>query len=122
MLIMGDRVGILGLNRAGKSTLIKLLVDETRTTLGHRDHSPTPGAGALLLAALGQGAAEPSDVPSLGSTDPSLLTHEVDGRFDGRRASRTPRCAGPAGARHLRRAPDQSADRSLVRCELARLF
>lgn len=117
---MGDRVGILGLNGAGKSTIIKLLVEETRPATGSVTTHPR-----LKLGYYSQHAIE--EIRALGRDDPtmtalSLLTKDVDGALNegeirgllgelglpGRFASDVPLTKLSGG--------------QLVRCELARLF
>ncbi|KAG8425207.1 hypothetical protein J3458_001937 [Metarhizium acridum] len=117
---MGDRIGILGLNGCGKTTLIKMLVEETRPTTGSVTTHPR-----LKLGYYSQHTVEA--IKAVGREDPALtalglLTREVDGQMSegeirgllgelglpGRVASDTPVCKLSGG--------------QLVRCELARLF
>lgn len=63
---MGDRVGIIGLNGCGKSTLIKILTDATTPTMGHRTRHPR-----LKLGYYSQRAVE--DLQSVGRSD-ALIT------------------------------------------------
>lgn len=117
---MGDRVGILGLNGGGKSTLIKLLVEDTRPTVGTMTTHPR-----LKLGYYSQHAVEA--LKAIGRKDPNmtalaLLTKEVEGQLNegevrgllgelglpGRFASDVPLTKLSGG--------------QLVRCELARLF
>lgn len=117
---MGDRIGVLGLNGGGKSTLIKLLVDETKPTLGTFSMHPR-----LRLGYYSQHAVE--KLQQMGRQDQALtslalLTREVSGELDegelrgflgalglpGRVASDTPICRLSGG--------------QLVRLEMARLL
>lgn len=117
---MGDRIGILGLNGCGKTTLVKMLVDEARPTAGSVTAHPR-----LKLGYYSQHAVEA--IKAVGRGDPALtalglLAREVDGQMGegeirgllgelglpGRIASDTPLCKLSGG--------------QLVRCELARLF
>ncbi|KFG88221.1 putative ABC ATPase [Metarhizium anisopliae] len=117
---MGDRIGILGLNGCGKTTLVKMLVDEARPTAGSVTAHPR-----LKLGYYSQHAVEA--IKAVGRADPALtalglLAREVDGQMGegeirgllgelglpGRIASDTPLCKLSGG--------------QLVRCELARLF
>ncbi|KID92190.1 ABC transporter-like protein [Metarhizium guizhouense ARSEF 977] len=117
---MGDRIGILGLNGCGKTTLVKMLVDEARPTAGSVTAHPR-----LKLGYYSQHAVEA--IKAVGRGDPALtalglLVREVDGQvgegeirgllgelgLPGRIASDTPLCKLSGG--------------QLVRCELARLF
>ena len=62
---MGDRIGIVGLNGCGKSTLIKLIVDEVKPSRGTvSKHS------RLRLGYYSQHAVE--DLQNLGRSEPSL--------------------------------------------------
>ncbi|KAI4603251.1 hypothetical protein KJ359_006044 [Pestalotiopsis sp. 9143b] len=117
---MGDRIGILGLNGGGKSTLIKLLVEEMKPTTGTVSMHPR-----LRLGYYSQHAVE--KLQQMGSQDQALtslalLTTEVSGELDegeirsflgalglpGRIASDTPVCKLSGG--------------QLVRLEMARLL
>jgi len=77
---MGDRVGVVGLNGCGKSTLIKLLTDTTKPTKGTVTRHPR-----LRMGYYSQHAVE--DLQSLGRSDPeltalSLLTKDVEAELD----------------------------------------
>lgn len=77
---MGDRVGIVGLNGCGKSTLIKLLTDTTKPTKGTATRHPR-----LRMGYYSQHAVE--DLQSLGQSEPeltalTLLTRDVAGELD----------------------------------------
>ncbi|KAF8860577.1 P-loop containing nucleoside triphosphate hydrolase protein [Acephala macrosclerotiorum] len=77
---MGDRVGIVGLNGCGKSTLIKLLTDTTKPTKGMVTRHPR-----LRMGYYSQHAVE--DLQSLGRSEPeltalSLLTRDVEAELD----------------------------------------
>lgn len=117
---MGDRIGILGLNGAGKSSLIKVLVGEGRPHVGSVTTHPR-----LKLGYYSQHAVD--ILRQLGGTEPSLtalslLIREVGDALDegelrallgelglpGRIASDVPVAKLSGG--------------QLVRCELARLF
>lgn len=117
---MGDRIGILGLNGGGKSTLIKLLVEEMKPTTGTVSMHPR-----LRLGYYSQHAVE--KLQQMGKQDQTLtslalLTTEVSGELDegeirgflgalglpGRIASDTPVCKLSGG--------------QLVRLEMARLL
>ncbi|KAK6087443.1 ABC transporter [Seiridium cupressi] len=77
---MGDRIGILGLNGGGKSTLIKLLVEETKPTTGNV--SPHP---RLKLGYYSQHAVENLQKMAVAEQDLTalaLLTKEVSGELD----------------------------------------
>ncbi|KAI1124161.1 ABC transporter [Nemania abortiva] len=117
---IGDRVGILGLNGCGKSTLVRLLVGETTTPTGAFSTHPRLKLGYYSQHAverLQRMVAEESDLTAL-----NLLIREVSGDLDegevrgllgslglpGRVASDTPVCRLSGG--------------QLVRLELARLL
>jgi ATPase subunit of ABC transporter with duplicated ATPase domains len=77
---MGDRVGVVGLNGCGKSTLIKLITETTKPTRGTVTRHPR-----LRMGYYAQHAVE--DLQSLGHTEPeltalSLLTRDVAGELD----------------------------------------
>lgn len=77
---IGDRVGVVGLNGCGKSTLIKLITDTTKPTKGTVSRHPR-----LRLGYYSQHAVE--DLQALGRTDPqltalSLLTKDVEGELN----------------------------------------
>lgn len=77
---MGDRVGVVGLNGCGKSTLIKLLTDVTKPTKGIVTRHPR-----LRMGYYSQHAVE--DLQALGRTDAeltalSLMTKDVKGELD----------------------------------------
>ena len=77
---MGDRVGVVGLNGCGKSTLIKLLTDTTKPTKGTVTRHPR-----LRMGYYSQNAVE--DLQSLGRSEPeltalALLTRDVEGELD----------------------------------------
>lgn len=77
---MGDRVGVVGLNGCGKSTLIKLITETTISTTGTLTRHPR-----LRMGYYSQHAVESLQV--LGSSDPdltalSLLTKDVDAALD----------------------------------------
>lgn len=77
---MGDRIGIVGLNGCGKSTLIKLITDTTKPTTGTATRHPR-----LRMGYYSQHAVE--DLQALGHADPdltalALLTRDVAGELD----------------------------------------
>jgi len=77
---MGDRIGVVGLNGCGKSTLIKLLTDTTKPTKGTVSRHPR-----LRMGYYSQHAVE--DLQTLGRTDPeltalSLMTKDVESELD----------------------------------------
>ncbi|CZR65733.1 related to positive effector protein GCN20 [Phialocephala subalpina] len=77
---MGDRIGVVGLNGCGKSTLIKLLTDTTKPTKGTVTRHPR-----LRMGYYSQHAVE--DLQSLGRAEPeltalSLLTRDVESELD----------------------------------------
>jgi ATPase subunit of ABC transporter with duplicated ATPase domains len=77
---MGDRIGIVGLNGCGKSTLIKLITDVTKPTKGSVAHHPR-----LRMGYYSQHAVE--DLQALGTNESdltalSLLTRDVEGELD----------------------------------------
>lgn len=77
---MGDRVGVVGLNGCGKSTLIKLLTDTAKPTKGTVTRHPR-----LRMGYYSQHAVE--DLQSLGHSEPeltalALLTRDVEGELD----------------------------------------
>ncbi|KAG0650163.1 abc transporter F family member 4 [Hyphodiscus hymeniophilus] len=77
---MGDRVGIVGLNGCGKSTLIKLLTDTTKPTAGTVTRHPR-----LRMGYYSQHAVE--DLQSLGRSESeltalALMTRDVEGELD----------------------------------------
>jgi ATPase subunit of ABC transporter with duplicated ATPase domains len=77
---MGDRVGVVGLNGCGKSTLIKLLTDTTKPTKGTVTRHPR-----LRMGYYSQHAVE--DLQSLGRSEPevtalALLTRDVESELD----------------------------------------
>jgi ATPase subunit of ABC transporter with duplicated ATPase domains len=77
---MGDRIGIVGLNGCGKSTLIKLITDATKATKGTVTRHPR-----LRMGYYSQHAVE--DLQALGYADPeltalALLTRDVEGELD----------------------------------------
>ena len=77
---MGDRVGILGLNGAGKSTVIKLLVEEEKPTKGVIDRHPRLRLGYYsqhAVDALQDIARKEENITAL-----ALLTREVGGELD----------------------------------------
>jgi ATPase subunit of ABC transporter with duplicated ATPase domains len=77
---MGDRIGILGLNGGGKSTLIKLLVEETKPTSGTLTTHPR-----LRLGYYSQNAVEALQhmgVAEQDLTSLALLTREVAEELD----------------------------------------
>lgn len=117
---MSDRIGILGLNGAGKSTFIKLLVGEQKPTRGTLTTHPR-----LKLGYYGQHSVE--DLQKQGREEQqltalALMMREVDGELDegqlrallgelglhGRIASDVPICKLSGG--------------QLVRCALARIL
>ena len=116
----GDRVGILGLNGAGKSPLVRLLVEEAKPTAG-----TVTAHSRLKRAYYSQHAVE--NLLALGTADPALtalalLTAEVGGSLD------EGELRGLLGSLGLpgRLASDVPLRRlsggQLVRCELARLL
>ncbi|KAF4631392.1 hypothetical protein G7Y89_g6740 [Cudoniella acicularis] len=77
---MGDRIGVVGLNGCGKSTLIKLITDTTKPTKGAVTRHPR-----LRMGYYSQHAVE--ELQSLGYatlelTALSLLTKDVEGELD----------------------------------------
>lgn len=77
---MGDRIGIVGLNGCGKSTLIKLLTDTTKPTKGTATRHPR-----LRMGYYSQHAVE--DLQALGRSTPdltalALLTQDVSAELD----------------------------------------
>jgi len=77
---MGDRVGIVGLNGCGKSTLIKLITDQVKPTEGTVTRHPR-----LRMGYYSQHAVE--ELQSLGHSEPeltalALLTRDVEGELD----------------------------------------
>jgi ATPase subunit of ABC transporter with duplicated ATPase domains len=77
---MGDRVGVVGLNGCGKSTLIKLLTDTAKPTKGTITRHPR-----LRMGYYSQHAVE--DLQALGRSESeltalALLTREVEGELD----------------------------------------
>lgn len=77
---MGDRVGVVGLNGCGKSTLIKLLTDTTKPTKGIVTRHPR-----LRMGYYSQHAVE--DLQNLGHSEPeltalALLTRDVESELD----------------------------------------
>lgn len=90
---MGDRIGIVGLNGSCKSTLVKLLVEETKPTSGTMTTHPRLKLGYYSQHAVddlrrlddsssaAEGGLEPSP-PQLPLTSLSLLTREVAGALD----------------------------------------
>ncbi|KAE8445405.1 hypothetical protein EG329_013418 [Mollisiaceae sp. DMI_Dod_QoI] len=77
---MGDRVGVVGLNGCGKSTLIKLLTDTTKPTKGTVTRHPR-----LRMGYYSQHAVE--DLQTLGHSEPeltalALLTRDVESELD----------------------------------------
>lgn len=76
---MGDRVGIVGLNGCGKSTLIKLITDTTKPTTGIATRHPR-----LRLGYYSQHAVEDLQALGLAEVDLTalaLLTREVAGEL-----------------------------------------
>lgn len=76
---MGDRIGIVGLNGCGKSTLIKLLTDTTKPTTGTATRHPR-----LRMGYYSQHAVE--DLQAMGHAEPeltalALLTRDVGGEL-----------------------------------------
>lgn len=76
---MGDRVGVVGLNGCGKSTLIKLITDTTKATKGTVTRHPR-----LRMGYYSQHAVE--DLQALGHTEEeltalALLTKDVEGEM-----------------------------------------
>lgn len=77
---MGDRIGILALNGGGKSTLVKLLVEETTPTSGTVSAHPR-----LKLGYYSQNAVEKLQQLAVAEQDLTalaLLTREVSGDLD----------------------------------------
>ncbi|KAG4422739.1 hypothetical protein IFR04_004087 [Cadophora malorum] len=77
---MGDRVGIVGLNGCGKSTIIKFLTDTTKPTKGTVTRHPR-----LRMGYYSQHAVE--ELQTLGRTTPeltalALLTKDVESELD----------------------------------------
>lgn len=76
---MGDRIGIVGLNGCGKSTLIKLITDTTKPTSGTATRHPR-----LRMGYYSQHAVE--DLQEVGRAEPdltalALLTRDVAGEL-----------------------------------------
>lgn len=117
---MGDRIGILGLNGTGKSTLIKVLVEQSRPTSGTLTTHPR-----LKLGYYSQHAVEA--LQELGRTEPaltslSLLTREVQEALNEGEVRALLGQLGLPG-RIASDVPLQKlSGGQLVRCELARLF
>lgn len=121
---MGDRVGIVGLNGTGKSTLISLLVDSAKPTRGTVTTHPRLHLGYYsqhAVEALQRRAAAPAhDGEPL--TALSLLKSEVDGALE------EGEIRGLLGSLGLpgRLASDVPISKlsggQLVRCELARIL
>lgn len=115
---MGDRIGILGLNGAGKSTFIKLLVGEEKPTKGTLTTHPRLKLGYYsqdtVECLLGQAEA--------GLTALALLTRDVDGELD---EGQLRGLLGELGL-HGRIASDvllrKLSGGQLVRCALARVL
>ncbi|KAK6853364.1 hypothetical protein PG995_010176 [Apiospora arundinis] len=85
---MGDRIGIVGLNGGGKSTLVKLLVEETKPTSGTLTTHPRLKLGYYSqhavddLRRLGGSPAAAGESGPEPLTSLSLLTREVEGSLD----------------------------------------
>lgn len=76
----GDRIGIVGLNGCGKSTIIKLLTDNTKPTKGIMTRHPR-----LRMGYYSQHAVE--ELQAVGRSEPectalSLLTKDVESELD----------------------------------------
>ncbi|KAH7328278.1 P-loop containing nucleoside triphosphate hydrolase protein [Stachybotrys elegans] len=117
---MGDRVGILGQNGTGKSTLVRLLTGTMPSTKGTVTTHPR-----LKLGYYSQHAIEA--LQSLGRSEPeltalSLLTREVDGSLNDGEIRGLLSTVGLAGRVVSDVALSKLSGGQLVRCELARLF
>lgn len=117
---MGDRIGLLGLNGTGKSTLIKLLVGEQKPTKGTLTTHPR-----LKLGYYGQDTVE--GLQKKGRAEPeltslALLMREVDGELE---EGQLRGLLGELGL-HGRIASDvplrKLSGGQLVRCALARIL
>lgn len=117
---MGDHVGILGLNGAGKSTFVKIMVGELKPTKGTLTTHPR-----LKLGYYGQDTVEAlqkqgHEEPEL--TSLALLTRDVDGELD---EGQLRSMLGELGL-HGRIASDVPVRKlsggQLVRCALARIL
>lgn len=117
---MGDRIGILGLNGGGKSTLIKLLVEETKPTTGTVSRHARLKLGYYSQQAvekLQQMAVVEQDLTAL-----ALMTREILGELD---EGETRRLLGSLGlpGRVASDTPIRKlSGGQLVRLEMARLL
>ncbi|KFA50725.1 hypothetical protein S40293_07842 [Stachybotrys chartarum IBT 40293] len=117
---LGDRIGILGQNGTGKSTLIRLLTETTSPSKGTATIHPR-----LKLGYYSQHAIEA--LQALGKSEPdltalTLLTRDVDGSLNDGEVRGLLSAVGLAG-RVVSDVPLSSlSGGQLVRCELARLF
>ncbi|KAL2065197.1 hypothetical protein VTL71DRAFT_2866 [Oculimacula yallundae] len=76
----GDRIGIVGLNGCGKSTIIKLLTDTTKATKGTVTRHPRLRMGYYSQHAVEELQALGRETPDL--TALALLTKDVEGGLD----------------------------------------
>jgi ATPase subunit of ABC transporter with duplicated ATPase domains len=122
----GDRIGLIGLNGCGKSTLVKLLTDTTKPTKGTVNHHPR-----LRMGYYSQHAVE--ELQILGISDPeltalALITKDINDTTDGEDKLDEGEIRGLLGALGLpgRTASDvplrKLSGGQLVRLALARLL
>ncbi|KAK3936283.1 hypothetical protein QBC46DRAFT_461592 [Diplogelasinospora grovesii] len=123
---MGDRVGVLGLNGTGKSTLIKLLMDETtKPTRGTVTKHPRLKLGYYSqhavedLQGLAQTDADPEGNPL---TALSLLMREAAGELDEGEVRGLLGVLGLPGRLASDVPLKKLSGGQLVRCQLARLL
>ncbi|KAI1877253.1 uncharacterized protein JN550_001325 [Neoarthrinium moseri] len=117
---MGDRIGILGLNGGGKSTLIKLLVEETKPTSGTLSIHPR-----LKLGYYSQHAVETLQQMGIGEQDLTglgLMVEEVSGELDEGQLRRLLGSLGLPGRLASDTPIRKLSGGQLVRLELARIL
>ncbi|KAI1849318.1 hypothetical protein JX266_004813 [Neoarthrinium moseri] len=117
---MGDRIGILGLNGGGKSTLIKLLVEETKPTSGTLSIHPR-----LKLGYYSQHAVETLQQMGIGEQDLTglgLMVREVSGELDEGQLRRLLGSLGLPGRLASDTPIRKLSGGQLVRLELARIL